>query len=883
MSTSGAYAAVPARRGASWAAYAKLALLFLGVATALLATGQSETFWAPIRRLALGEQAAAPAAAVATPIPAWAPWLAILAAAAYLWNWANKAKGRAEDTGLLSFLARMRPMADSARISAQNAGFIGMAVVSAVLVSFASLYTTFVGSLSFFGYQPQQVLFGLALALGIQGVCYMASWFVAEELATRGRRGRGGEDGDWGEPEGQGLFVIRHFGKVLMLCIAMAASIFFSFAAHFENVYGPKRLELANLQNAREDTTRVFVAAEKAIIAERDDVSAGLRDGAAWKEFNSKLNAMLKLAEDNPAFVQAQVKTRRAQADGELGKTRADLRNLREDRERIAGEIGKTEALSDAPSGADPGASEKRVKDLAGRLDEAKAQHGRLDLALKTERGPGNDPANVPEACRSVAEAQARGATSTAARRPNSGLGGRTRAGNGKDGPVSRCIAPLVAEAKIKVDILERDLRRLTDDNRTRMQGSAARAQTIGELKAKKLELDGKIATLESRERQEEAIVKSVESSTEQIAAASGAEIGKRVGAERDAFLRVGSKELFNAMVQSCGSLNELLRSGSAEITAKMPQGACDTSGFSAQVDRMVTLDAALQQFRAACKVDNELNNLPTPMDFVRRGSSCLALAKVPDRLRAENAAINSIAQLNHPDASNFERSVGSLKRGDTLAWLAAALAVAVDLIVFLSAVLGAQHDATPLMRQATLDNKESVKDILSGFVDATVHGDEDGEVMTAKWFIAACKTVLIDGRAIHSLDMRDVPADRAQAIRHIVNSVSGPGAELARPRDAAGLVYEIDHSVYLHCARAVADFEKRRARSEGPRQRSTRGEQDAIARAFFDHIGRRETAGAQPQAATAPHGSGHIEEHPPAGRETKGPAVLTPRPRAVG
>jgi hypothetical protein len=852
----------------------KLALLLAFGVLAMIAVFQPGMFWEQAGRV-LPEQAKTlldTKAAAHGQIPPWATWTLFGLFIAFLWSRLAAMARKSGEASPLGLIDRLKPGFKQVHVSAQNAGFVGLAVISAVLVSIASLYTTFVGSLTFFGYQPLQVVFGLFLALGIQGVCYMASWFVAEEMATRSRKGRGGEDMD-DDTAGQGWFVFRHSGKILMLVIAMGASIFFSFAAHFENVYGPKRLELANLQNARADTDRALVGAEKAIIAERDAVSARLNGGREWNEFNGKLNAMLRLADDNPKFIQDQIKSRRVQAEAELAKTRAELQSKRSELEQAKGEIGRLEAAGGTAAAPAAGGVQTTLADQTRLVERLRAERVALEQTLQIERGPGNDPANVPEACRAIAQQQIarRGGVPAQANQP----GGRTAAGNGRDGPVSRCILPLVEEARVKAAGAERELRRLTEQNRGLAEASAVRAQSIGEATAKRLRLEGEVKALESREKLDDGAVVSVVSSTEQMSATSGAEISKRVRNERDSFLRVGSKEMFDAMIRSCGSLQEVLRSNPG-IASQMPQGACDTSAFASQIDRLVTLDRALTDFRKACKIDDAFNSLATPMDYVKKGSSCLALAQVPDRTQSEKQSIDTIAQLNHPDASNFERAVGSLLRRDMLAWLALALAFAVDVIVFLSAVLGAKHNASPLSRDPDLASNNSVADALSGFADNTVHGDEPPDIMRAKWLTQSVIPVPAEndfGKVSYRLDLAPLDGEKRMALQSVINAVAGFG--LVTPLGMNGERFDIDHQFYLDCARKIHTYETQRARSQGTRKKPA---SPANSNGIMAAVLRSSKTNSAPEAVQP---GGAIGDYPAeAGRAANG---FTPQARSQG
>ena len=764
------------------------------------------------------------------------------------------------------------------RISARKAGTVGLAVMSAFLISVASFWTTFIGTLSFFGYTPFQVLFGFILALGIQITLFLASWFVAEEMTTRQRQPlaqsmRTNGLADPGEQK-QRWFVIEHFGKVAILLICMLASIFFSFSAHFENVYGSKRLELANLQNARADTQQVITSTEQAIRDERNAESKRLTEqDASWKQFESELNRLLTMAESRPEDVRNAMNSKRIAAEGEIAKTQREIEEGRKEIARINREIEAVNARAGLPTIT---GSAENIDGLARKVEELRAEKTRLEVARQIEiNGEGNLVENLPPACQAVKSGA----------RTNS-RGGRTGKGVG---PVARCLGAELADITPKLASAERELAAARKRREDTLTSASRSAEQIAQFKASRETVTVKLDRDEAWLKDQQRALDEIKGQNEKLFASSGShnEVVKNIRRDRDDFLRTGSKPVFDRMIANCANLVEIMQSVK-DIAGDVSGNACNTAGFSATIDRMTKLDEALVAYSAQCVIDARFNAFTRPSDYVNYGSTCIALAKVPNRTAKESALINEIAQLNHPDASNFERSIASLARGDRLAWLAIALAIAVDIVVFLSAVLGASANSSIFLRKGHVTSNEDLKDLLAGQVDPTIFGDEPNHVRLSKLFLTSVRLEQSSRSnqpfPVHVIDLNSADNRDKLPLSNIINNAAASGlAEAVRGRP---LVYEIDHDMVKHHSRVVWDFEEERMERHGPRKIPHRPAENQNNAQPFHAIfqePRRSPASqgtsARPSAATA-----RVDAMPPhPAREATGQQTSRPPAQAPG
>ncbi len=764
-------------------------------------------------------------------------------------------------------------------VKKERDGLVGLAILCGVSISIASFYTTFMGSLTFFGYSPWQIAFAFLLALGIQGALYIASWMVAEEFATHSRvRLRN-------QPALRDQIFVKHFSKIASALVCAFASIFFSFASHFENVYGAERLALANVQNARSDTTKVLVRAETAIIDERNAVSERLKSSDEWAAFNNGLEQLLKVAEKQPDLMRKALNERRATVEGDLAKIRSEKEVKEKSLAEIAGKIEAIQALGAAPAAtqANDNAALAQLEQTAATTRTRKLM---FERAAEIELSTGNDPERVPgDECQAIARAQVANIAAAQTNAKNGKNGKKAastptpgRTARNISGPVHRCLLDNAKEADINLKKYEAEIARIKKLREGQLTAAASRNEDIGKLGAERARLTGEIAMLKSRETDAQQAYTSIDGHNQSVLSGlADGDLVKTVRGDRDEFLRAGNRTVFDRLIASCASLQDAI-----QRYAGAGQGAttqCDTSGLLAPIDRLTTLNVALGKYRESCAITQEFNMLGDPAKYVNKGSECLAMAKVPARTVAESNTLDRIAQLNHPATSPFERAVASLGRGDILAWLAAALAVSVDLLVYLSAALGARANSSVLQRRGRIASNEDLKDIISEDADIQIYGDEPKKVLRAKLFLSATSHRLLDPQEpmVPVVDLSRIPLRHRSNVRNFLNSVAS--ADLAQALPTVDL-YRVDQDLYLAQNRVVADFERVRELERGPRPWSEDDDFTSLGETHSDHT-TTVTGGANQEQSKRSASPGTIADHPTlATSDSKRAAQQIPGPK---
>lgn len=817
----------------------------------------------------------------------WIAFAVLMGAALWLWKRSKAAQDDNLDAGFLlgdgareekGLVARALKWAV---IKKERDGLVGLAILCGIATSIASFYTTFMGSLTFFGYKPFQLLFAFLLALGIQGLLYIASWLVAEEAATHARAGaRASRNQSWFANR----FMFKHGSKVAILLVCMFASIFFSFASHFQNVYGDERLALANVQNARSDTTKVLVDTEKAIIDERNAVSSQLKSSSEWATFNSGLERLLQVAERQPDLVRKVLNERRATVEGDLARIRAEREGKATRLAEINGRIKAIGSIDNAAPAAPQTDDSAGLAQLNQQAAAARARKQLFEAAAEIEVTTGNDPERIPSECQAIAKAQVANRASV----PVQAKKGKKAAAEGsvrtvaKTGPVHRCLLENAKEAEINQRRLDAEIARINKVREGQLTASASRSEDIGKLEAARDRLIGEIATLKSHEDDTLQTFKGIEGSNQQtMSNFANGDLVKTVRGDRDEFLRAGSRAVFDRLIGNCATLQDIVQRNKDAGGNQVSTAQCDTSGLLAPIDRLTTLNTALAQYRTNCVVNQEFNTLGEPAKYVSKGSECLALAKVPERTIEESNVIDRIAQLNHPATSSFERAVASLRRIDILAWLSLALAIAVDVLVLLSAMLGARANSSVLLRHGKIDSTEELKDVLAEDADIHIYGDEPKNIVRAKLCLAAVTHRLLDPNepVATVVDLHRIPVRQRSNLRNFLNSVAY--SDLARGLPGVDHQFWIDHDLILQLNRRVGDFERLRQLEHG--QRALQDDED------LSSVGEApplrsvdETSDTSREAPKQQSRPGDIGDHPNPAAEPKRSTQTAPGPKKL-
>lgn len=124
----------------------------------------------------------------------------------------------------------------------------------------------------------------------------------------------------------------------------------------------------------------------------------------------------------------------------------------------------------------------------------------------------------------------------------------------------------------------------------------------------------------------------------------------------------------------------------------------CDPKQASEAASRVFALNAGIENFAAGCAGGDKLADKKTTDELLTFGRKCLQDFGLPSKDTAEIAAKVSAIDLSRDDkAHRFVVTLNAFQDGNRLAYLALAIAIAIDSLVFMSGLFGANAVRSPL------------------------------------------------------------------------------------------------------------------------------------------------------------------------------------------
>ncbi len=324
---------------------------------------------------------------------------------------ADNVQGRGKTPG---FLQRQR-----GKLLAQ--GTIGLSIFFAFFLSIGSFLTTTEGMINFTtpegnteGALPFSVPISLTVSLGIQGVLFIISWVVAQDLAERSRkraeatghkphllvrmflglggliglRPRSGRRGSADTPTSQVSeipYVISDFGKVAMLLISMFASVFFSFDSLFDRVFKLAERKKIELSIARSETASSFSLIRNGLIESRSDKLEQLADSEGWSEYHRNVNAVLDLALNSQKILTDSIRQQQAELEADADKIKVELNENLAELEKYRTQINALKNGETITTGPDPEQLKLQLAPIKLRVDSLRVEIARLDVEMNIE------------------------------------------------------------------------------------------------------------------------------------------------------------------------------------------------------------------------------------------------------------------------------------------------------------------------------------------------------------------------------------------------------------------------------------------------------------------------------------------------------------------
>jgi hypothetical protein len=673
---------------------------------------------------------------------------------------------------------------------------------TAVALSLASGYTTFDGLRNF----TSAPLLSVLIAFGIQGVMLIVAWLIGESFAIGMSQPlpRGGNLGarealiatglgaaliglvlywaltwygaigfteradgalhiraDWGRVADVTLslllvlalmalaaFSVRRGGDVLrpyvqsvrliarnavlwlMLLASMSASVFFSFDSHFNAIFPAEQrsraAEIRTLGQVAGILVDTGARAQKVRAAEAERLFAS--DG--WKAYDAMLSRVALAVRGAQAEIAAFL----------AGKQEERQRAISAQQEHIAGAERSRAALL------------RKRDELEAELQRLEPSIGALEAELARAQSAYNETQQAIAAKRIDAAAE------------EGGVEGTLKRGQG---PVWRRYSAEIDELQRRLAVA--DAPRLGEARRRR---DLASARIVG--------LKRELATVAGEVAKYTGAIRTAELRVETAQAADGAADAARIDPDRAlsafesaraAFRRQPDAERLAALQTHCASLAGAL--SAAPATGEKTRGIdCDPASAAEAAARVFALNVGLLAFHAGCAGGSRLPQAAGTDELLAFGRKCLQDSGLASQDTADLGARLQAIEMNRDDkAHRFVVTWNAVLDGNRLAYLALALAIGVDGLVFVAGLFGAAAARSPLSDLPSPKARSAEQ--LEAIVTAALGEDRLGN---SELVLAAMKPLTGDDHR-SEIDLAPYDAERRERIRKVLVAGRSIGA----------------------------------------------------------------------------------------------------------
>jgi hypothetical protein len=581
---------------------------------------------------------------------------------------------------------------------------------SALLLSIAGGWTTWDGMRNFTGESVLSAMF----TFGIHGVMLIVAWLIGESFATgmnqvRGKHGRsvsapmvalsvlgGGmllaglavaivhagisndqllyglfgagflllsvsavmlvSKSDVIQPYAQGIRIIAKNAMLWVMFIAcMATSVFFSFDSRFNVIFPKDQRERAAEIRTKNQVAGVVADIGETISSRRLTEAERLFQSEGWHGYETQLAKLSKASEGAEAEIEAHF-----------------TRQMEAHRSSIA---QQQERMATATSGQAGLAGKKAM--LTDELSRLKADRPGLAAELSGKKTELDNRAKEIDAKRVEAMAE------------DKGVEGTLKVGKG---PIYRERMAEMGKLKEYYKIGEERVR----DAQKRLDVVDTR---IAQIERELAGVDGELAKLKGEATTAE----------QRIAAAESSQLGQegqkvdpaRVRAAfekaRAEFRQDPSAERLSTLHQYCGQLYDAMI-GTEATKGRVRDIDCDPKQAVEAAAAIFALNTGLQAFAANCAGGDKVPTTGGVDPLLTFGRKCLRDSGLPSADANTMGEKLSAIDLNRDDkAHNFVVSLNAFQDGNRLAYLALAIAIGIDSLIFMTGLFGANAVRSPL------------------------------------------------------------------------------------------------------------------------------------------------------------------------------------------
>lgn len=541
------------------------------------------------------------------------------------------------------------------------------------------------------------------------------------------------------QPYAQGLRIVAKNSMLWVMFLAcMATSVFFSFDSRFNVIFPKDQRERAAEIRTKNQVAGVVADIGETISSRRLTEAEHLFQSDGWKAYDTQLAALSKASEGAEAEIEAHF-----------------TRQMEAHRQAIA---QQQERMATATSGQAGLAGKKAT--LTDELSRLKADRPGLAAELAGKKTELDNRAKEVDAKRVEAMAE------------DKGVEGTLKEGKG---PVYRQIMGDMSRLKEYYKIGEERVR----DAQKRLDAVDSR---VAQIERELAGVDGELAKLKGEAVTADQRIKAAESSQlgqegpkvdpARVRGAfekARAEFRQQPGAETLASLHGYCVQLYDAMI-STDATKDRVRNIDCD-----PKQAVEAAAV------MFGLNAGLKAYETTCAGGDKVPTTGAVDGLLQFGRRCLQDSGLPSKESSAMAEKLSFIDLNRDDkAHNFVVSLNAFQDGNRLAYLALAIAIGIDSLIFMTGLFGANAVRSPLSDVPSMKARNSQQ--LNAMIETALLPDIFKKARLVSQSMHPIEN--IDGYS-NEVRLTELDQETAAQVRDVLNAGSIIGA--VRRHDAPG------------------------------------------------------------------------------------------------
>lgn len=672
-----------------------------------------------------------------------------------------------------------------------------------LVLSLASGWTTWDGMRNF----TREPLLSLMITFGIQGVMLIVAWLIGESFATgMGRKKSLAADryrltlyataglaialfsaltlwllsqydltpASWTFPAGNYLLlliaivvlatlvlfagrdivdnymqtirvILRNAMLWLMFLACMATSVFFSFDSLFTTIFPASERARAAELRARSQAARINSDIVALNARRRLEQRTSFLAGKEWQAYAQDLDGIAKELQAAPAKIDGYLQKERSKDLSLSAKSQAELALI--EAKEIRAKTHKKQLTEQARK------LQNQAKQLAATISGLRQQI--------------------------FAKEQEIIAKSTEMEAEEAGIGGTLKAGRG---PVYRQLTvqrmrlrAAKRNLQLQQDVFKKQLKKIQVEIETK-QRRAAQAE------AEVLQWQGKARVAAGTTPIEKSVL-SLVSLRRNIGAAM-----RQLSGDRIFFEQQPSRQRLNKLQATCAAAIELMRRAPISLTGRTTRN-CDPGKLHEAAAQLYALDRGAIAARKLCATapaktlqSATARSIEAELSSTRRCLQGAGLSR-QDAITI-GAQIDSLERNRDDKAHRFVVTTNAFADGNRLAYLALAIAVAIDALVFISGLFGANVLRSPLSA-IPLQQGRTARHLDSVIENALLPDIYDNATLALESIrpVAPSQTQP-DLEWSHEIHLSDTVETSVATITKILNSASVIGAAKADPRD---------------------------------------------------------------------------------------------------